>query len=342
VTETDRRMDVSAPRISVVVPAFQASAIIKRCVLALSAQTLTSDQYEVIVVDDGSTDDTATRARQVGARVLRLARNMGPAAARNAGVGIARGDVVVFTDADCEPTEQFLAALTEPLRDPKVGGSKGVYLSKQRALVARFVQLEYESRYDYTARHDALDFVDTYACCFRRDDILRIGGFDIRLRACEDQEMSFRLADAGVRIRFAPDARTYHVHCDDLWGYLRKKFRIARWKARVLRHHRGKILRDSHTPQSLKLEIASAYAICAALIFCARLDRRTRTWLPLAAALCAYVPLIAPFLLRGARRDPALALAAPAILFCRDLALGAGLGIGMLEDIGISGLVDIG
>lgn len=341
-TVNDGRVDEAARRISVVVPAFEASATIERCVRALSAQTLPRDLYEIIVVDDGSSDDTASRARKAGARVLRLARNMGPAAARNAGVAIARGETVVFTDADCEPTEQFLAALTEHLRDPDVGGSKGVYLSRQRALIARFVQLEYESRYHHTARHNALDFVDTYACCFRRADIMRIGGFDSRLRACEDQEMSFRLADAGVRVRFAPDARTYHLHCEDLWGYWHKKFSIARWKVKVLRYHPGKVLHDSHTPQSLKVEIATAYAICIALTYCAVLHRRELTWLPLGAALCTYLPLIGPFVARAARHDPTLALAAPAILFGRDLALGAGLGAGLLEAIGICPLGDTG
>src|SRR5262249_56081833 len=84
VTATESPMDEAAPRVSVVVPAFQASATIERCVHALSAQTLPRDQYEVIVVDDGSTDSTATRARQPGARVIRLARNMAPAPAPNA------------------------------------------------------------------------------------------------------------------------------------------------------------------------------------------------------------------------------------------------------------------
>jgi glycosyltransferase involved in cell wall biosynthesis len=327
----NRCVDEAAPQISVVVPAFQASATIERCVRALTAQTLPREQYEVIVVDDGSSDDTAIRAEKAGAHVLRLSRNMGPAAARNAGVAIARGETVVFTDADCEPTQAFVAALTEQLRDPLVGGSKGVYVSKQRALVARFVQLEYESRYRHTARHNSLDFVDTYACCFRRADITRIGGFDARLRRCEDQEMSFRLAEAGVCVRFAPAARTYHLHCDDLRSYLRKKFRIARWKVTVLRRHPRKALRDSHTPQSLKVEVATAYAICLVLAFCAVSPRRERTWLPLGAALGSYLALIAPFVVRNAWHDPTLALAAPAILFGRDLALGSGLGVGLLE-----------
>jgi cellulose synthase/poly-beta-1,6-N-acetylglucosamine synthase-like glycosyltransferase len=323
------------PRISVVVPAFQASATIEQCVLALLDQTLPREEYEVIVVDDGSSDDTARRAEKSGARVLQLASNVGPAAARNAGVAVARGEVVVFTDADCEPTPQFLAALTEHLRDPDVGGTKGVYLSKQRALVARFVQYEYESRYRHTARHNALDFVDTYACCFRRADINRIGGFDPKLRICEDQDMSFRLAEAGVRVRFAPDARTYHLHCANLWAYMGKKFHIARWKIRVLRRHPRKALHDSHTPPSLKVEVATAYAICLALAFRSVLHRRWLTWLPLGAALCTYLPLVAPSVVRNARHDPTLALVAPAISFGRDLALGAGLGFGLLEAIGL-------
>jgi cellulose synthase/poly-beta-1,6-N-acetylglucosamine synthase-like glycosyltransferase len=336
----DPRVDEAAQQISVVVPAFQASATVERCVRALSRQTVPREHYEVIVVDDGSSDDTATRAQNAGAHVLRLVRNMGPAAARNAGVAVARGDVVVFTDADCEPTPQFLAALTRHLRDPSVGGSKGVYISKQRALVARFVQLEYESRYRHTARHSSLDFVDTYACCFRRADLARIGGFDSRLRVCEDQEMSFRLAEAGVSVRFAPDARTYHRHCEDLWGYLRKKFHIARWKVTVLRRHPGKAIRDSHTPQSLKVEIATAYVICVTLTCFAALHRRALAWLPLGVALCAYGALIAPLLLRSARHDPTLALAAPALLFGRDLALGAGLGVGLLQTLASFRLAD--
>jgi cellulose synthase/poly-beta-1,6-N-acetylglucosamine synthase-like glycosyltransferase len=341
-TWADSLVEERKPRISVVVPAFQAAATIEQCVLALLAQTLPREEYEVIVVDDGSSDDTATRAEKSGARVLRLARNMGPAASRNAGVAIARGELVVFTDADCEPTRQFLAALTDHLRDPDIGGAKGVYLSKQRALVARFVQYEYESRYRHTARQSTLDFVDTYACCFRRADLDQVGGFDSRLRMCEDQELSFRLAEAGVRIRFAPDARTYHLHCANLWAYMRKKFHIARSKIKVLRRHPGKALHDSHTPQTLKIEVATAYAICLALTFPHVRDRRRFTWLPLRAALCTYMALLAPSVVRNAWHDPMLALAAPAISFGRDLALGAGLCVGLLEALGIIPGVDAG
>src|SRR5919201_2228834 len=112
------------PSISVIIPALNASGTIDRCLVALSRQSLPRTSFEVIVVDDGSTDDTAALARRRGAVVLRLDQNRGPAAARNAGLAIARGDLIVFTDADCEPAPNFVAALTAELRDPSVGGAR--------------------------------------------------------------------------------------------------------------------------------------------------------------------------------------------------------------------------
>jgi glycosyltransferase involved in cell wall biosynthesis len=330
------------PRISVVIPAFQASANIERCLAALARQTLPREQYEIIVVDDGSSDDTASRASRCGARVLRLVRNQGAARARNAGVAAARGEIVVFTDSDCEPTSGFLAALTTPLRDSRVAASKGVYLSNQRALVARFVQLEYESRYRHTAAQPSVDFIDTYAACYRRADLLRSGGFDPRFRGCEDQELSFRLANAGLYMRFAPDARTYHRHADTLGAYVRKKFHIARWKVAVLRKHPRQAIYDSHTPPTLKLQVASTYAVCATAAALALRRENGRAWLVLAVALGVHAALTAEFVLRSAVRDPAVAIAAPAILFCRDLALGAGLGMGLLHTPGNSEMASQG
>ncbi len=330
------------PRISVVIPAFQASASIERCLAAVARQTLPPEQYEVIVVDDGSTDDTANRASRCGARVVRLLRNQGPAQARNAGLAAARGEIVVFTDSDCEPTSGFLDALTAPLRDACIAATNGAYESKQRALVPRFVQLEYESRYRHTAAASNVDFIDTYAACYRRLDLVRLGGFDPRFRVCEDQELSFRLAEAGLNMRFVPDARTYHQHADTLSDYVCKKFRIAWWKAAVLRKHPRRAIHDSHTPQTLKLQIASTYAVCATAAFVALHRRSGHAWLALAIALGVYVSLIAEFVVRSASRDPAVAVAAPAILFCRDMALGAGLGMGLLQTAGRSALVSQG
>jgi cellulose synthase/poly-beta-1,6-N-acetylglucosamine synthase-like glycosyltransferase len=324
-----------APPISVVVPAKDAERTIERCLAALARQTLGRERYEIIVVDDGSRDRTAVLAAGLGARVVSLARTGGPGAARNAGIEAARGEIVVFTDADCEPEAGFLEALVRPLDDPETGGTKGSYLTRQRALVARFVQLEYEDRYRRMRGARWIDFVDTYAACFRRADLVRAGGFDVRLRQCQDQELSFRLAAAGVKIRFVEEARTYHLHAERLGSYLRKKYRIAWWKVAVLRRHPRKIASDSHTPQALKLEMPAAVeALGFALAAPALIGLGFPAVLalaPLALGAAAFLALAAPFVVRALARDPAVGLAAPAILFLRDIALAAGLFAGLFR-----------
>jgi cellulose synthase/poly-beta-1,6-N-acetylglucosamine synthase-like glycosyltransferase len=304
--------------VSIVVPAYQAEATIGPCVHALAAQIQPCD--EIIVVDDGSSDRTAAQASAAGARVIRLETNRGPAAARNAGVHRAHGDLVVFTDADCEAAPDFVAKLVAPMVDERICGAKGAYLTRQRSIVATFVQCEYEQRYRHAAAHEWLDFVDTSACCFRRKEILQAGGFDTELRVCEDQELSFRLSKAGVRIVFTPEARTYHHHCERPVDYVRKKFRIARWKVQVLRRHPDKALHDSHTPQTLKLQIGLAYALALVAAGSPRWS-----WRPAATVLCLYLAVAAPFLMRIAARGQWVWTLAPALLLVRDLALGAGL-----------------
>ena len=111
------------PDVSVIIPAMNAAGTLPDCLLALRAQTMPRERFEVIVVDDGSTDSTAAVAEKYRTRVIRL-RNSGPAVARNRGVEAAKGNILVFTDADCAPEPSFLeanwrkvqAVMTEPGR----------------------------------------------------------------------------------------------------------------------------------------------------------------------------------------------------------------------------------
>ena len=111
--------------ISVIVPAFNAEDTITPCVNSILKNTLAP--LECLVVDDGSTDQTAERAEAAGARVLRLAGNMGPGLARNQGAKVARGHCLAFTDADCEVPLDWLATLYTYYNDPSITGITGPY-----------------------------------------------------------------------------------------------------------------------------------------------------------------------------------------------------------------------
>ena len=319
---------MSRPEYSVVVPAYQAAGVIGDCVRALNAQTAARERYEIIVADDGSTDETALAARQAGADRVLILTHRGPAAARNAGVEAAGGEAVLFTDADCEPSPEWLGRMVAPFTDPQVMGVKGTYRTRQRALVARLVQLEFEIRYERMARLPCIDFVDAYAAAYRRPLLLQHGGFDpaYPIPSAEDVDLSFRLARAGHRLVFAPTAWVWHRHPVSLWAYLARKARYGFWRALLYRRYPEKAGRDAHTDPALKAQFV--LVALAGLLGLGGL-----AWWPLAMAgavvFATFLATAFPFVRWAWRRDRAVAFAWPLLTFLRVAVQGMGLAVGM-------------
>jgi cellulose synthase/poly-beta-1,6-N-acetylglucosamine synthase-like glycosyltransferase len=329
---------MSSELVSVVIPAYNAEATIAVCVNALQGQAY-GGSYEIIVVDDGSTDGTAQAARRAGAKVI-SARRGRPAAARNAGICAARGGIVCCTDADCAPHSDWLRQIAAPFEDPDVAACKGSYATSQRELVARFVQLEYEDKYDLLRTQESIDFIDTYSAAYRRDILLANGGFDERFDYLEDQELSFRLAAQGHRMVFQEAAVVDHLHNATLSAYTRKKAIIGYWKAQVVRRFPGRVVKDSHTPQVMKAQMLLATFFIASLmlgliiaIFGAGRWGMSAAFALAPAALAALIFLATtvPFVRKAWPKDQAVALASPLLLFARALALSAGYGWGVLK-----------
>jgi lipopolysaccharide/colanic/teichoic acid biosynthesis glycosyltransferase/GT2 family glycosyltransferase len=311
--------------VTVVIPAYNAARSLPDCLAALARQTRPPD--EVIVVDDGSTDDTAGAACRLGAAVVRQA-NTGPAVARNAGVAAARGDLVLFTDADCAPWPDWVERMCRPFDDPDVAGAKGAYRTRQSSLVARFVQQEYAAKYRRTARYRSIDFVDTYAAAYRRDVFLQNGGFNpgFTRAAMEDHEFSSRLARKGHRLVFLPDAIVEHRHPTTIDGYFRRKYWVGYWKAVMLRHLPEKTLTDSHTLPSQRWQIG-LLGLAGLSLAAAVLVGAPAAWLS-AACLALFGLTALPFLAAVWKHDRPVLLVAPALLAVRAAALGAGLAAG--------------
>jgi glycosyltransferase involved in cell wall biosynthesis len=312
------------PFVSVIIPAYNAARTLPATLCALARQTYPRERYEVLVVDDGSTDGTSEVAAAYGARVLRQP-HQSPAAARNAGARAARGEVLLFTDADCEPVASWIATLVNAL-EPGVGGAKGVYRTRQRAIVPRFAQAEFEDKYARLAQHEWIDFIDTYSAAYRRADFEAEGGFDptFPTASAEDVELSFRMAAHGRRLRFVPKAVVYHHHPRTLYAYLRRKAVYAFWRGFVYRRHPGKALRDSYTPATVRLQIPLAAAGLLALLGAPRRGLRP-------ALLCWSLVLATalPFAWRARRFGLDLALASPGLVLARALVQAIGLAAGL-------------
>ena len=107
---------------SVVIPAYNAERTIVTCIQALQNQTVPADQVEIIVVDDGSTDNTVACAKATGVKVLTPGK-AGKSGVRNAGAFAAQGEIVLFTDSDCEPRPDWIEQMVQPFcDDPDVVG----------------------------------------------------------------------------------------------------------------------------------------------------------------------------------------------------------------------------
>jgi GT2 family glycosyltransferase len=319
---------MSNPEYSIVVPAYQAADVIGNCVKALNAQSIPRERYEIIVVDDGSTDGTATAAREAGADQVITCVHGGPGAARNAGVAIANSRIMLFTDADCEPIPAWIEQIAAPFQDQAIYGAKGTYRTHQRALVARFIQLEYEDKYDKMRGQDYIDFIDTYSAAYRRKVFEQTGGFDPAFRvANEDVEFSYRVAQLGHKLVFVPEAVVFHRHANSVLKYLRRKYYVGFWRVRTYQLHPGKAISDSHTPQTLKLQVALMACLLGSLALAIFLPSAL---LVSAVSIAAFLASALPFTVKAFRRDPATACIAPGFLLLRALALGIGFAIGIL------------
>jgi cellulose synthase/poly-beta-1,6-N-acetylglucosamine synthase-like glycosyltransferase len=312
--------------VSVIVPAFNAAKTIGACLDGLFAQTLPRAQYEVIVVDDGSTDATRAIAQTRGAIVV-TQDNRGAGAARNTGAQNARGDLLCFIDADSIPDPRWLAELIAPFADATIAGASGEKQTRQTSWIARYVQFEYDFKYDRLAR-GAMDFVDSSTAAYRRDIFIASGGFDATLGEAEDVELSFRLAARGNKLILARAAIVWHQHPESLGEFLRRKYQYAIWRAVVYARFPRKAARDQRTPTWQKLQLPLAFALIPFAM-------GALVWNALAWAVFAILVLFGattlPFAFYCWRRDARAGIIAPFVLLLTAYAGGAGAARGIFR-----------
>ena len=249
--------------VSVVIVTFNRSSRIDPCLESLDCQTYPKDNFEVIVVDDGSTDDTAHSARNhEGVRVIRHEVNRGNPSARNTGLKAARGEIIAYIDDDTVADPQWLEYLVQPFETPEVTASGGQTLAYKKDYITE----RYLSAVGYGnpaplafgksknplwrfwiylinmfATSIPTKFTEVqavYGCnCAYRTSVLRtIGGFDEDLLANQDTEISTRLRQSGAHIIFAPNAIIHHRHREKLAKLIRQTYR----RAEYTRHYYAK------------------------------------------------------------------------------------------------------
>lgn len=321
------------PLLSVVIPVRNGATTIGRCLQAALASQ--HDDFEVVVADDGSTDDTVqVIERFPRVRLVKLAQHKGAAGARNAGAAAARGEILFFIDADCllMPDAVRNAANAMAGAEPRtvVGGTYTLdapgesFYGKFQSAFIHHSETKYVGAPDYIASH---------ALVMRADTFRASGGFPEQfMPIIEDVEYAHRLRRSGHRLIMDPRILVRHVFDFTLRRSLRNAFRKSRFWTRYSLHNKD-VFTDSGTA-SFELKAATATLGATLLLLLGWLLLGGSYWLWPLPLLWAGNLLVSWRLLGAFHRAGGIPLLLPCLLYyfaVYPLPVGLGAVVGILE-----------
>lgn len=226
------------PKVSVVVASYNGAPTLRACLGSL--QKLNYPDYEVLLVDDGSSDETARIATEFpNVRYLPHAENRGLSAARNTGIAEARGEVIAFTDADCRADEDWLYFVVgDLLRSDFVGMGGHNFLPPDDSWVAAAVMVSPGGPAHVMLSDREAEHVPGCNMVFYRWALLEVGGFDAIFRkAGDDVDICWRLQQRGYRIGFSPAGFVWHYRRSTVGEYLKQQRGYGEAEALLVHRH---------------------------------------------------------------------------------------------------------
>jgi glycosyltransferase involved in cell wall biosynthesis len=233
---------MSDPLVSVIIPARNAGATVKKCLDSISS--LRYDPLQVIVVDDGSDDGTGALLKDYPAVTLLATEGKGPSYSRNLALREAKGEFVAFTDADCIVDSGWIQELLKGFTAEKVAGVGGAQKSPQDetffgSLVQEFL-LTFGFISDYMQRGIRLAPTRHNPTCntmYRRQILLELNGFLDGLWPGEDVELDYRIIKKGYSLMFNPAAVVFHYRPGSIERYRGMMFRYGNAQGFLVRRY---------------------------------------------------------------------------------------------------------
>ena len=218
-------------KISVIIPCHNEEGTIKESVKSFQEQSL--QPYEIIVVDDGSSDNSVNLIKKLnGAKLIQNKINLGPAGARNMGAKIAKGEILVFAEADGKYSKNYLEKAIKPLEDPKVGGvlsGKRIVWTDKKSLFVQYQNLKWKitNLFILEGKRPIIG-----AWIFRKKDFERVNGYNEKYRIGEDVDLAQKIKKYGLKLVYVGDTYFYHKDPDTFMKFLSdKKKRKEKTKA---------------------------------------------------------------------------------------------------------------
>lgn len=235
------------PKISVVIPTKNRSGLLAEAIERIESQTVSKELYEVIVIDNDSTDDTRTVLEQKALTYCNLKFGVqekpGAAATRNAGLRLAQGDVVLFIDDDVYAEPSLVEAhlnWQERYSNASVIGAVSMPWGETSDPFLRYLR-DHRILNPYTPSRGPIDFSYYHTCNVSTptQTLLNVGGFNeaFKVYGMEDIELGYRLEKGGNRMVFAADARAVHYRFPDYQDFIERSEHAGYSLGHLIRLH---------------------------------------------------------------------------------------------------------
>lgn len=216
------------PFVTILVPIRNVAKYIRECLDHLLAQTYPSNKFEVLILDNQSTDGSVEICKEYEKKTKGKIKILqmwvhSPAKKYNQIIKKVKGEVVGFVDGDANVNKFWLARVIAPLKEKKVAGASGLILTaNKKNWVARLIGYELQDRYERMPKK--VKRMATMHVVYKKNVLEEIGGFNEKLKTGYDCEIGYRIFEHGYDIINVPKAIAYHNHRESLWGYTKQQF----------------------------------------------------------------------------------------------------------------------
>jgi glycosyltransferase involved in cell wall biosynthesis len=258
---------MNSARVSVIIPAYNCAKTIASNLKSLLSQTFRD--LEIIVVDDGSSDDTKSVIQSFPGVQYVYQFNAGPASARNCGAQISRGEILFFTDSDCIPHKDWIEKALKHFDSADIGVVCGSYgIANPENILARCVHQEILFRHKHLVPRYPKVF-GSYNFGIRRKIFEEVKGFNAgyRYASGEDNDLSYKVLKAGYKIYFDSQVLVDHFHPVKVGKYLSEQYRHGFWRVKMYLDHPEMAGGDDYTFWKDPLEVLIVFLSGVALVF---------------------------------------------------------------------------
>ncbi|WP_287583771.1 glycosyltransferase family 2 protein [Candidatus Borrarchaeum sp.] len=207
--------------VSIVVPVYNVEETIRDCIESLL--NLDYENKEIVVINDGSIDDTRKILSEYPITIYNCISRGGAPKARNIGVKLAKGSIIAFTDGDVKVAKDWLKQLIKHFSSPTVGGVGGIVETwNSDKSIPRCIGYDVQKR--MSQYNKSVESLATWNCAYRKNLIEKVGKFREYLVVADDIDLSYRIRKLGYEIIFVPKAKVWHKHRTSLWAFFKQQF----------------------------------------------------------------------------------------------------------------------